>query len=110
MYRWLTLGWALFIVAVCSIPGSEMPDFALFSYDKLGHFGVFAILGGLAYLGWPERIGWVLTAGVAFSWLTELYQGLMPIGRFADPYDALADMAGFFVGWLALRWYGRRKA
>lgn len=105
----LSIGWALLILALCSIPGTSIPDYTLFSFDKLGHFGMFFI-GALLWLrAWPERPGWVFAAGLAFSVGTELYQGLVPfLGRNADPFDVLADVVGLVAG-LSLALWLRRK-
>lgn len=105
----LSIGWALFILALCSIPGHSVPQSALFTFDKLGHFGMFFI-GALLWLrAWPDRAMRVFVAGLALSVGTELWQGLIPlIGRSADPLDVLADVVGLAVG-LALAYWLQRK-
>lgn len=106
----LSIGWALFIFALCSIPGASVPDLTLFTFDKLGHFGMFFV-GALLWLRtWPERAGWVFAAGVAFSVGTELYQGLVPfLGRSADPFDVLADVLGLVAGLGLWLWLQRHR-
>ena len=106
----LSIGWALLILALCSSPGASVPDLTLFTFDKLGHFGMFFI-GALLWLrAWPERPGWVFAAGIAFSVGTELYQGLVPfLGRSADPFDVLADILGLTVGILLALWLRRQR-
>ena len=107
----LSIGWALLILALCSIPGASVPDLTLFTFDKLGHFGMFFI-GALLWLrAWPERPGWVFAAGIAFSVGTELYQGLVPfLGRSADPFDVLADVLGLTAGLGVALWLRRRRS
>ena len=106
--RALAIGWTLALLAGVSIPGSELPSFGLLSRDKLLHlvgFGVFALL-------WlrvaPGRPGRVLAAGVLFGAFTEVYQGLMPLGRFADGADFVADALGAGLGVLVGLALGRR--
>lgn len=105
----LATGWALLILALCSVPGSSVPDLTLFSYDKLGHFGMFFI-GALLWLqAWPERPKQVIAVGLVLSVGTELIQGLTPyLGRSADPFDVVADVLGLSLG-LALWWWGHRR-
>ena len=107
----LALAWTLLILALCSIPGDSLPESELFSYDKLGHAGAFAIFAWLwLRAATPDRTAWVLAGGVAFAIGTELYQGLLPFGRLADPLDALADLVGLLAGFLAYRLWTRWRA
>ena len=107
----LSIAWALLILVLCSIPGSSVPDIALFGSDKLGHFGMFFV-GSLLWLrAWPERPKRVVAAGLAFSVGTELYQGMTPfLGRSADPFDVLADVLGLALGFALWWWWHRRLA
>ncbi len=106
----LSLGWALLILALCSVPGPALEESNLLGFDKVGHFGMFFI-GALLWLRtWPGRWGRVLAAGVAFSVGIEVYQGLTPfLGRSADPFDVVADLAGLLVGYGLMRWLGRHR-
>lgn len=106
----ISFGWALLILALCSIPGSSVPDAVLFSFDKVGHFGMFFIGALLWMRTWPDRAARVFAAGLAFSVGTELYQGLLPLlGRSADPFDVLADALGLAVGLGLALWLQRRQ-
>jgi len=100
-YLWATL-WTLAILAACSIPGEDLPDIDLFSFDKVAHFGVFALFGWLwmyaAGLPLRARAIRVLAAGIVYGILTELYQGQLPWERTPDVYDALADALGTVAG------------
>ena len=52
------------------------------------------------------RVLAILSMLVAFSVLTEIYQGILPFGRQADMLDAAADAMGALVGfvvWLIAR-------
>lgn len=95
------LGWTVVMFIGCSIPGSGLPS-ALTNRDKLLHVGIFLIFGFL----W-HRVGYrawaVLLAGAAYGLLIEIWQGVMPINRSFDLYDALADTAGTALG-IGLAW------
>lgn len=106
----LSIGWALLILTLCSIPGHSVPDLTLFSFDKLGHFGMFFIGALLWIRTWPDRAARVFFAGVAFSVGTELWQGLVPfLGRSADPFDVLADVLGLAAGIGLAHWLQQRQ-
>ena len=105
--RQLAIGWVLLILTACTIPGDSLPSVTLWSFDKLIHFTLFAVLGWLCSHAWPGRVGWVGLAGLAYAGLTEVYQGLIPFGRTPDLYDALANTLGLLAG-LAVYWLGTR--
>ncbi|MEM9665858.1 MAG: VanZ family protein [Bacteroidota bacterium] len=111
-YRWWALLWTLAILVGCSVPGQELPAAPFFSFDKVIHLVVFAGFGWL----WMQTQTWsgravagVVLFGLLYAIGTELYQGWMPIGRSADPYDALADVAGLLAGVAAAGWQHRRR-
>lgn len=115
-YRPLALlaavGWTLFILALCTLPGQDLPEINIISIDKIGHFGIFAGFGWLWMRAFPRldlarRSRYVLLGGLAYAGLTEIYQGIMPFGREADLWDAVANAAGLLVG-VGIHW--RRTA
>jgi len=75
-------------------------------YDKGIHFLLFAGFGAFwmravcprAVGRVPKRLRrralWVLLAGTGFALATEGIQHAAPVGRVADPYDALANLLG----------------
>ncbi|HYE95678.1 MAG TPA: VanZ family protein [Rubricoccaceae bacterium] len=100
--------WAAAMLVVASIPGEHLPEFLLLSKDKLLHLVSF---GGLAFLGlraFPDLPLRIFAAGFAYGVLIELYQEVMPLGRFADPYDALANGVGLLLG-LGAGWWAQRR-
>jgi hypothetical protein len=58
--RRLAIAWTLGILAVCSVPGSYIPDVPLFSPDKLAHLFLFAVFGWLWLRAAPHRVGRVV--------------------------------------------------
>jgi VanZ family protein len=90
------IGWTIAIFIGCSIPGDGLPH-AFTSRDKVMHIGIFLLFGFLwRQLG--RTIWWVLMAGAAYGMLIEIWQGVMPINRSFDLYDALADTVGTLLG------------
>lgn len=107
----LALAWVLVILALCSLPGSDIPDLNVVGIDKLGHFGMFFIGAFVWMQAWPRSTARVLAAGLAFSALTEIYQGVLPfLGRSADPFDVVADALGLIAGLALWRWLRHRPA
>ncbi len=96
----LAVLWTVAVLAACSVPGSQIapPEALPFAFDKWVHAGMFLGFGLLWVRARPQRVGQVLAAGVAFGIGIEIWQGLLPIGRFPDPLDAVADVVGLVVG------------
>jgi VanZ family protein len=101
----LAAAWALLIFVLSSIPGGSFPASKLFSYDKLLHAGVYAVLGGFTFLalprGWSSRASvLVVIAGAMTTMygLTDEFHQLFVPGRSADLRDVLADCGGGFAG------------
>lgn len=98
LIRVMAAGWTLAVILMLSIPGSELPDIPALGIDKLAHFVIFAILGVLWYFAFEGRFRRtamvVLLAGIAFAGFGEVYQGLLPINRTPDIFDALANCLG----------------
>ena len=105
------VGWTLLILALCSIPGVDIP-FQGPSFDKVFHVLVFAVFGylWLRATTHPRRYLWVFLAGVAYAVGTEYYQGLLPWERTPDVYDALADILGTAVGMAVYAYRNRQGA
>ena len=107
-WRVAAAGWALLIFALSSIPGAAFPPSKLFTYDKLLHAAVYAVLGAFCFLalarGWSRKTSVLVLASGAmatlFGFTDEFHQMFVP-GRFADLRDVLADGVGGFAGALA---------
>lgn len=98
---YMALGWTFVILLGCSIPGDGLPP-SIMMTDKFIHITIFVLFGYLWRMaGYSVR--WVLIAGVAYGLLTETWQGIMPLKRSFDLYDALADTTGTIIG-LAVAW------
>ena len=96
--------WALVILWLGSQPALASPvDFPF--ADKVGHFGMFGLLGALLAFALYRvsvraSIAWPLVFGAAVGVLDELHQRSVP-GRSSDWRDLVADVAGLTIGlWL----------
>jgi VanZ family protein len=98
------LGWMLVIHMVSGVSGSELPDGPFPHFDKVIHFGVYALLSLLffrAFCGMEKWRPWtcvlfcvLLTSGYG-GW-DEMRQASV-IGRASDEWDLLLDVAGACV-------------
>lgn len=108
----LAAAWTLVILGLSSIPSNELPKVEIVSADKVVHFAMFALFGWLwmnsLRIGVRARFAWVVTAGLVYAVATEIYQGILPIGREPDAWDALANAAGLLAGG-AIWILGRRR-
>lgn len=95
------VGWTIVLFIGCSLPGNGLPDLSS-GRDKWVHVEIFMLFGLLWRLN-GRSVWWVLLAGTVYGILIELWQGIMPIGRSCDVYDAVADCVGVVMG-IALAW------
>jgi VanZ family protein len=109
----LAVAWMGVIFYLSSLSGSEMPS----GPSVLGHFAVYAILGGLFAVALGPAGGWrVVLASVAlaavYALTDEFHQSFVP-GRDPSLADWLADVAGATAGAalvvLAARGAARRR-
>lgn len=102
----------LLILVAVLLPGSHVPDVRIVGIDKVAHFGLFAMWVTAVRYDFGDRFKWywALTAGMAFSVLTEVLQILVE-GRSFDLTDIIADICGLafglFAGKVLLIWVNR---
>ena len=108
-WRFAAAGWGLLIFVLSSIPGAAFPPSKLFSYDKLLHAAVYAMLGALCFLallrGWSRKPSVLVLVSGAMATIygfTDEFHQMFVSGRFADLRDVLADSVGGFAGALAM--------
>ena len=112
-WRWRLLHglYAALILAVSSVPGSDLPQGIALVSDKLLHFGEYAVLGllgGWAYLrNKPSLLLLLLGFGLVFSGLDEYWQSHIS-GRDSDFLDFLADLTGYLAGTFIVSCYCKR--
>lgn len=114
--------WGCIILAITLLPGNYFPTVGsfwnLFSPDKLVHLFIFGVLGFLLlqgarkqYPGGSHRllVIYPMLATVGLGIATEFLQAVLPIGRDANYYDAIANLAGFLLGWTASSAWNKKK-
>ena len=70
------------------------------SWDKVFHFGAFALLSGLAFLAWQRVSASIIIMGLlSYAALTEILQHFI-VGRSFSIMDWVADSLGIFVAML----------
>ena len=93
LFKGLTFA-ALLVVLVMSLrPSVSIGDVP--HADKLVHLAAYAVLSGLARLGWPKVWGGLIFAGLAvFGIGIEVAQHTMNLGRTGSIVDILANLLG----------------
>jgi VanZ family protein len=102
----LSLTWALFIFALCAIPGPYVPSASwmeLLRFDKLVHAGLFFMLCALLLLwdskeaaGRDRTLMWVVLC-VSYGVVLEVLQAAVFVERTMDFYDATANLGGTLI-------------
>ena len=110
-YTLPALVWAAVIFFVSSLSQVPAPRIGLLSWDKMAHFGEFAIFGLLLIRAFRGCFVPALAVGIGWGALDEIHQ-LFVVGRSSSVYDAMADAAGVIaaVGGLLLLRRVRAKA
>ena len=109
--------WAILICLLCFAPMSGVSRMPFPHFDKLVHFGLWAIFAllvisesnALRRHGEVTRVAlWRgLIVGASFGLLVELLQATTWIGRSASVLDWLADVAGVLAAMACYRWLNR---
>jgi VanZ family protein len=100
---WLWVGlWVIVIAAVVIgslVPAHDLPKVPA-GFDKLEHFGAYALLAAGAVQLFVRRLSWAFVCvmlvlmGIGIEYL----QGQMGLGRMLDRQDALANTIGVLIG------------
>ncbi len=104
MFKKATIIYTLLIIfiSLVPIPRLPLPKFDLFQWDKFFHLLVYLIMS----LMWL-RLGFFQTNSLKYSYLiivvligliTESLQGLLPIGRYFEIADIIANFFGILIG------------
>lgn len=95
--------WLIIVTALSVMPGVPLPKFNLFSADKLGHAGAYAVLAWLMFRGFKTANGraangpeilviFALAAG--YGVFMEFIQGTFFPTRFFEVDDMIANAIG----------------
>lgn len=99
----------LIMLFLTLIPAGALGSNPIWSYDKLGHFGLFSswtfLLGMFTYVSNSYKLNLftVFCIGVSFGILIEVMQYMMPYQRSADLFDIAFDTLGCLCGVLVLK-------
>lgn len=103
--------WAFFILLLCLLPGSAIPQLTFLDWlkpDKLVHLFLFGVLSFLlvkAFISpnifstlnnYPKFISIAIAS--VYGVVVEIIQEYCIPGRYGDVYDSIADAAGAFIG------------
>lgn len=120
---WYALSWALFILALCGLPGSAIPELKFLDWlkpDKIVHLILFGVLSYLLIRAFLEKgRGSMLSSNAKlfaiiftslYGVLVEVLQEYVFIGRHGDVYDSIADAVGGLIGLWFFNYRVRRKS
>jgi len=113
--QWPAIIWALLILIVTGIPGTQIPKIPTFlewlSPDKIVHVFIFGILSylilygnGSQYLKSKHRsyiVFIVVLISAAYGLITELLQYYVFVGRSGNAFDFYANALGALAGGVA---------
>ena len=104
LFKKITLLYTSFIIliSIIPIPKLPLPEFNLFQWDKFFHLIVYLIMSfmwlRLGYLK-SKIFKWIYVFIVILvGFFTELCQGILPIGRYFEIADIIANFIGIFTG------------
>ena len=116
----LLISWLGVIFYLSSLSNESLPTTFLWLgglRQVVGHFGLYAVLGGLslvtlwAWTGdWHRRVVWVgvvILFGLAYGALDEFHQSFVA-GRSSSLFDLLIDSVGVVAGVMSIRELDRR--
>ena len=103
LYIFVVTGLSLLPSGSFPITGSQLFPHA----DKVVHFGMYAVFTFLLFYTWPVRFSGKsrqflpLLYVIIWGTIMEILQGTGGYGRNFSHMDILANILGFFPGWLA---------
>jgi VanZ family protein len=110
-HTFLPFLWAVFILALCGLPGKDFPDLSfwqLLTFDKFAHAFVFAVLVVLLIVAFKKQskyyflrqnaINTSLLSAIAYGGIVEILQQMLFSGRNADFLDFISNTIGCLVG------------
>ena len=92
----------IILISIIPIPKLPLPEFNLFQWDKFFHLIVYLIMSfmwlRLGYLK-SKILKWnYVFIVILVGFFTELCQGILPIGRYFEIADIIANFIGIFTG------------
>ncbi len=103
-FKKITLLYTSFIIliSIIPIPKLPLPEFNLLQWDKFFHLIVYLIMSfmwlRLGYLK-SKIFKWnYVFIVILVGFFTELCQGILPLGRYFEIADIIANFIGIFTG------------
>ena len=99
----------LIMLFLTLVPMGTLGSSAIWGYDKLGHFLLFApwtfLFGAFLYVNNSHKLNLftIFFVGVSFGILIEVFQYLLPFQRSAELFDIAFDSLGCLAGVLTLK-------
>ena len=91
----------LIILSLVPVPVLGIPKFQLFEIDKLVHFIMYfslTILWSFAFKNLYSSNFKLLLFAILFGFILEIFQHMLPFGRYFDLGDLLANTLGVIFG------------
>jgi VanZ family protein len=106
--------WALVILWLCAIPGQDIPNWKLLSFDKAGHAFLFftltvLLLWGFYKTGNKHFLLISFSVAIIYGGATELMQQYWFENRKADILDFIANAFGSLVALAVYFFFLREK-
>lgn len=92
------------LFTICVLPQRDLPQPGL--SDRVEHATAWFVLAATGYLLAPNRRIAIPVFALLFGVVIEILQGVMRLGRHADPLDLVADLVG--VGVAVVAYYATR--
>lgn len=92
------------LFTICVLPQKDLPQPGL--SDRFEHATAWFVLTATGYILAPNRRIAIPVFALLFGVMIEILQGVMGLGRQADPLDVVADVVGVsvaVVGYIAAR-------
>ena len=106
MFKNITIFYTVLIISFSLIPIPKLPfpEFNLFQLDKFIHLVVYLIMSFMWFrLGFLEsnKIKWnYFFLVLCIALITEILQGVLPIGRYFELADMIANCIGILFGFI----------
>ncbi len=106
-----SISWALIILYLCAIPGSDLPQDSWYEFpgfDKCVHLSLYLIFEWLILWGFSKKnntllleknaIIFSLLISISYGGIIELLQGSVFVERSSDIFDFIANTCGALLG------------
>ena len=105
--------WALFILILMGMPGTQVPSVDIFQIDKVVHLFVYLVFVQLLIVGFKKQrsyksliyrsIPYAVGIGISYGIITEVLQGTIFVARSIELLDMLANAIGCLLGVISFR-------